>query len=323
MAPNMTYGKKEITLETLQSLFHLPEKAVAAELGICLTSLKKVARSLGITRWPYRKLLRLKTLETSMRKMSSNADTSSLTGIALAYAMKGNSAIALPVCEVPALHHAEQQQQQLPAGRDTQEEEGDDEVLSCSIVNENELMVTNWSNLWTVHSLRRHLLFPLGGTDVSFSSNGYHATLVFPSADAAAKACDIVLKACEMVCSRPTSPSSTESSTESTVASPMDVEKDQTSKDIMSEQQPVKTEGGIYEEVIMQPGSAPNSQTHNDMGSMLQPGSSPLMHMIASCSRSSTSPPTSLGMGISDIAPNSQPWQTQIGTDWSWCLLTC
>ncbi len=54
MAPSCAAG--EISLAVLSSYFHLPEKAVAAELGICLTSLKKIARSLGVTRWPYRKL---------------------------------------------------------------------------------------------------------------------------------------------------------------------------------------------------------------------------------------------------------------------------
>ena len=42
---------KEVKLEELSKYFHLPEKAVAKELGICLTSLKKLCRSYGITRW--------------------------------------------------------------------------------------------------------------------------------------------------------------------------------------------------------------------------------------------------------------------------------
>ena len=47
---------KDFKLEELSKYFHLPEKAVAKELGICLTSLKKICRSYGITRWPFRKL---------------------------------------------------------------------------------------------------------------------------------------------------------------------------------------------------------------------------------------------------------------------------
>jgi hypothetical protein len=40
----------------LSRYFQLPEKVVAKELGICLTSLKKLCRQQGINRWPYRKV---------------------------------------------------------------------------------------------------------------------------------------------------------------------------------------------------------------------------------------------------------------------------
>jgi len=43
-------------MEELTQYLHLPEKTVAKELGICLTSLKKLCRQHGITRWPYRKV---------------------------------------------------------------------------------------------------------------------------------------------------------------------------------------------------------------------------------------------------------------------------
>ena len=41
---------KDFKLEELSKYFHLPEKAVAKELGICLTSLKKICRSYGESR---------------------------------------------------------------------------------------------------------------------------------------------------------------------------------------------------------------------------------------------------------------------------------
>lgn len=44
------------SLEALSKYFSMPEKMVAKELGICLTSLKKMCRGLGITRWPFRKV---------------------------------------------------------------------------------------------------------------------------------------------------------------------------------------------------------------------------------------------------------------------------
>mmetsp|Transcript_16943 Transcript_16943/g.41382 ORF Transcript_16943/g.41382 Transcript_16943/m.41382 type:complete len:225 (-) Transcript_16943:227-901(-) len=62
---------KDVKLEELAAYFHLPEKAVAKELGICLTSLKKLCRSYGITRWPFRKL---KSLERTMKKVQNEHD---------------------------------------------------------------------------------------------------------------------------------------------------------------------------------------------------------------------------------------------------------
>ncbi|EKX30979.1 hypothetical protein GUITHDRAFT_83535 [Guillardia theta CCMP2712] len=47
----------DLTMQELSKYFKMPEKAVAKELGICLTSLKKVCRQNGINRWPYRKVL--------------------------------------------------------------------------------------------------------------------------------------------------------------------------------------------------------------------------------------------------------------------------
>jgi hypothetical protein len=62
---------QDVRLEELSRYFHLPEKAVAKELGICLTSLKKLCRSYGITRWPFRKL---KSLERTMKKVQNEQD---------------------------------------------------------------------------------------------------------------------------------------------------------------------------------------------------------------------------------------------------------
>ena len=39
-----SHNNKEVKLDELSKYFHLPEKAVAKELGICLTSLKKLCR---------------------------------------------------------------------------------------------------------------------------------------------------------------------------------------------------------------------------------------------------------------------------------------
>ncbi|KAJ1471582.1 RWP-RK domain-containing protein [Baffinella frigidus] len=63
---------KDFKLEELSKYFHLPEKAVAKELGICLTSLKKLCRSYGITRWPFRKL---KSIQRTLAKVADEQGT--------------------------------------------------------------------------------------------------------------------------------------------------------------------------------------------------------------------------------------------------------
>jgi len=46
----------KITKEVLESHFHLPMADVAKKFHVCLTYFKKVCRSHGVKRWPYRKL---------------------------------------------------------------------------------------------------------------------------------------------------------------------------------------------------------------------------------------------------------------------------
>lgn len=59
-----------VTMDELTQYLHLPEKAVAKQLGICLTSLKKLCRQHGITRWPYRKV-RDRTLPSSLASFAN------------------------------------------------------------------------------------------------------------------------------------------------------------------------------------------------------------------------------------------------------------
>jgi hypothetical protein len=63
---NDTLFVSALTVPFRVQYFHLPEKAVAKELGICLTSLKKLCRSYGITRWPFRKL---KSIQRTLAKV--------------------------------------------------------------------------------------------------------------------------------------------------------------------------------------------------------------------------------------------------------------
>lgn len=46
----------EVEIEVLQSVFHLPIEQAAKRLGMCVTVLKRICRSHGIARWPYRKV---------------------------------------------------------------------------------------------------------------------------------------------------------------------------------------------------------------------------------------------------------------------------
>mmetsp|Transcript_45223 Transcript_45223/g.106513 ORF Transcript_45223/g.106513 Transcript_45223/m.106513 type:complete len:175 (+) Transcript_45223:199-723(+) len=60
---------RQIGLQELRGYFSLPEKEVAAQLGVCLTSLKKLCRAVGLHRWPYRKV------ESARRKKAQEEGT--------------------------------------------------------------------------------------------------------------------------------------------------------------------------------------------------------------------------------------------------------
>lgn len=244
-------SNNNITLEKISSMFHMPEKAVAAELGMCLTSLKKIARKYGVTRWPYRKL---KSLKRTMQKM--NEDQSCLEVIstcvsrpsfprldevvagidcaATRHAMmaekdSGNSissscssrggdshgcdqglrlGSAVMTARVNSaaerdchLGHDDQgissSQESSWSGRD-EEHEGDGSMLKCK-VSGGVLSIDNWSELWTVASLRKHLLLPLGGSSLSFSHDGCVAHLTFTTPIASLQAKRVVELASQVI----------------------------------------------------------------------------------------------------------------------------
>eukprot|EP00961_Rhodomonas_salina_P213410 2882183-Rhodomonas_salina.1 len=51
-------NRKVLTINKarIESMFHMPIKDAADQLDICVTSLKRVCRSLGINKWPYVKV---------------------------------------------------------------------------------------------------------------------------------------------------------------------------------------------------------------------------------------------------------------------------
>jgi hypothetical protein len=69
---------RTITLEELEQYFNIPEKQVAKNLGVCLTSLKKLCRHHGIHRWPYRKLKSIEKKIHRIRQNSSSFDDQSV-----------------------------------------------------------------------------------------------------------------------------------------------------------------------------------------------------------------------------------------------------
>ena len=69
---------RTITLEELEQYFNIPEKQVAKNLGVCLTSLKKLCRHHGIHRWPYRKLKSIEKKIHRIRQNSSSFDDQSM-----------------------------------------------------------------------------------------------------------------------------------------------------------------------------------------------------------------------------------------------------
>jgi len=55
--PHLMVGKGErVTLDLLQKHFHLPMAEVAKKFNVCVTFFKRICRSRGIRKWPYRKL---------------------------------------------------------------------------------------------------------------------------------------------------------------------------------------------------------------------------------------------------------------------------
>jgi len=54
---------KRMTIDVLQSHFHLPMADVARKFEVCPTYFKRICRSHGIMRWPYRKLKSMKSKE--------------------------------------------------------------------------------------------------------------------------------------------------------------------------------------------------------------------------------------------------------------------
>ena len=203
-----------ITLEELSEHFHMPQKDVANKLGMCLTSLKKICRAHGISRWPHRKL---KSLERCMQKVSDDSHLiSSQLGVdGTAAAVQGQSQES---AESSCVSSARASRASSPSARPEGVWEGalarhdsvahncDDSgawpsfVVSASDVQT--LIITHWSMLWTAFHLRHHILAPLGGTSIRFSEDGCSVSLRFLSGLAALQARNMCEQACAVLRAR-------------------------------------------------------------------------------------------------------------------------
>lgn len=69
MADEGTKPTQTLSLEELSPYFHLPINDAATELGICSTALKKICRSIGVKRWPHRKIKSLDNMIESLQNL--------------------------------------------------------------------------------------------------------------------------------------------------------------------------------------------------------------------------------------------------------------
>eukprot|EP00288_Rhodomonas_lens_P017863 CAMPEP_0177693618 /NCGR_PEP_ID=MMETSP0484_2-20121128/2494_1 /TAXON_ID=354590 /ORGANISM="Rhodomonas lens, Strain RHODO" /LENGTH=341 /DNA_ID=CAMNT_0019204437 /DNA_START=8 /DNA_END=1029 /DNA_ORIENTATION=- len=224
-----------LTLAQLSEYFHLPEKQVAAQMGMCLTSLKKVCRAHGITRWPFRKL---KSLERTMQKTKEDpsapspmpkVEQSSISVMCTEHLQSGKEPSGKEPLGKEPLGKEPRVKQEAPSSDVTPQlsphpptgpldqlhwklhEEASDSAQThrnlpqvdetwptCAVdaKDANLLIVTNWSTLWTVYKLRQHLLKALGGSEIQFSEDGSQAFLWYTTYLAAMQARTVCEKAC-------------------------------------------------------------------------------------------------------------------------------
>mmetsp|Transcript_33904 Transcript_33904/g.76224 ORF Transcript_33904/g.76224 Transcript_33904/m.76224 type:complete len:348 (-) Transcript_33904:48-1091(-) len=200
-----------ITIDQLSNYFHLPEKQVAAELGMCLTSLKKICRAQGILRWPFRKL---KSLERTLKKVDEDKNTisSMTTGCSQPEGLEFSSQHALSHVRARLSASRAASSESLTSNSSPQDESEDQELEDgmnqsckvwpvCKISEEapSQIMIKDWSTLWTVHHLRKHLFSKLGGHTFRVSPDGVCAYLTFENPSKALEAQIICVNACAIL----------------------------------------------------------------------------------------------------------------------------
>ncbi|EKX46129.1 hypothetical protein GUITHDRAFT_152531, partial [Guillardia theta CCMP2712] len=184
---------------------------VAAELGMCLTSLKKICRAQGILRWPFRKL---KSLERTLKKVDEDKNTisSMTTGCSQpeGFEVASQNAISQVRARFSASRTASSESvtsSSSPLDENEEHNAVEDAADShevwpvCKISEESPSQITirHWSTLWTVHHLRKHLFSKLGGHSFRVSPDGVCAYLTFETASKALEAQLICANACSIL----------------------------------------------------------------------------------------------------------------------------
>ncbi|OQS01885.1 hypothetical protein THRCLA_05673 [Thraustotheca clavata] len=70
--PRNGWNVKDITLNELRPHFNKPMAAVAQEMGVCITLMKKICRKNGLTRWPHRRIRSLVNRITSLQAVAES-----------------------------------------------------------------------------------------------------------------------------------------------------------------------------------------------------------------------------------------------------------
>ncbi|KAF0698741.1 Aste57867_10646 [Aphanomyces stellatus] len=65
---------KDVSLNELRPHFNKPMAAVAKELGVCITLMKKICRKNGLSRWPHRRIRSLVNRITSLQVVAESVD---------------------------------------------------------------------------------------------------------------------------------------------------------------------------------------------------------------------------------------------------------
>jgi len=193
----------DLTLQDLSACFHMPARDAAKQLGMCVTSLKKLMRKFGISRWPARKIKSLRTVSMDQSPPALVVPSRTSGTHAQPEASEDSSSHAAD-CKPGREGKRERDPSFTPKAETAIERDASGvwPTFSVSGLNMQTLVVANWSTLWSVQHLRKYILEPANGDSVSISDDGSKAYLSFHTQLAAVQARALCLEACRKVLER-------------------------------------------------------------------------------------------------------------------------